>query len=127
MRATRHKVTFENPVDQQIIVWAQLGIGNRAIMQRADRSDSQVTYRLAKAKRVFGLGVGFRVNWRNGNHPLLQTILSDYSGVLVKEIERSIVPKLIHPTPKTVKEPKPKSISAAKVAKILAGKLKRAK
>lgn len=108
MRRTKHKITFEIPADQQVVVHAQLGLGNKAIMRSTNRSDGQINYRLNKARKLMGLCVGFRVNWRNGNHPLFAKILEDYSGVLVREIERTLVPKIIHPTPKiSPKKPKP--------------------
>lgn len=100
---SKHKITFEAPQDQKPILMGQFGIGNREIMRQSGLSDAQVTYRLSKAKKYLGRDHGFRTDWRNGNHPLLSRIMSDYGQILIKELERKVVPVLEHPTPKIVK------------------------
>ena len=98
----RRRVTFEDPDDQEALIQAQIGIGNREISRVTGLSGSQITYRLSQAKRRLGREHGFRVDWRNGNHPLFKRMLSDYSAIMRKEIERRIVPQIVHPTPKAV-------------------------
>ena len=99
----RHQITFETGLDQDALVLAKLGMGNRFIRLKTGLSDGQITYRLTKAKQAEENDHGYRVDWRNGNSPLLSRVLRDYAGILVREIERKVVPKIAHPTPKIVK------------------------
>lgn len=100
MRRTRHKITFADSQDRSALLWGQIGIGNREIQRRSGMTDSQINYRLAKGKKGLGLEHGFRVEWRNGNHPLLEKIMKEYAHVMIKEIERKLVPQFAHPEPK---------------------------
>lgn len=102
-KLTRHTVTFETDAEQDVIIKASIGIGNKELMRTTGFSDSQITYKLAKVKRFLGRTRGFRVDWREGKHPLLVRILTDISSVMRLNIERDLVPKIVHPTPKTVK------------------------
>lgn len=102
-RMAKHIVTFEAGSDQDALVLAKLGMGNRFIEQSTGLSSGKITYRLTKAKRAEENQYGYRVDWRNGNSPLLGRILRDYQGVLEREIERKIVPRIVHPVPKTIK------------------------
>lgn len=102
-RLARDSITFEGMTDQNAVILAQVGIGNKEIRRQTGFTDSQVTYRLSKAKRLLEHKHGFRVDWRNGNHPLLERILKDYAAIMVKEIEHDLVPKIIVPTPKVAK------------------------
>jgi hypothetical protein len=76
-------------------------IGNRELMRITGLTDSQINNRLRKAKNGLGMEHGFRVNWRNGNHPLFQRMLKDYRGVMLLDIKRKLVPLYAHPTPET--------------------------
>ena len=102
-RKKQYLITFDGGEDQKALILAQLGIGNKEIARRTGLSSGQINYRCHKAKVTEGVPSGYRVGWRNGEHPLLKHIMQDYSGVLKLEIERKIVPKLVHPTPKMVK------------------------
>lgn len=102
-KLARHKITFEDSQDESSLLLGQIGIGNREIMRRSGLTNCQITYRLAKAKRLLGRDHGFRVDWRNGNHPLLERIMKDYASIMVREIQTKLVPKIVHPTPKVVK------------------------
>jgi hypothetical protein len=102
MKRKTHLITFEAISDQQALILAKLGQGNRFIELETGLTSGQITYRLNKAKATEGNDHGYRVNWRNGNSPMLQRILKDYSGILAKEIEKKVVRVLVHPEPKTV-------------------------
>lgn len=99
----RPQITFEVGSDQDALVMAKLGMGNRFIRLKTGLSDGQITYRLTKAKQAEENDHGYRVDWRNGNSPLLSRILRDYAGVIRREIERKIVPRIVHATPKTIR------------------------
>jgi hypothetical protein len=96
-------ITFEDGADQEALVMAQLGQGNRHIEATTGLTSGQITYRLHKAKTTDGSKYGYRVQWRRGESPYFKQIFMDYAGILAKEIERKITPKLVHPTPKIVK------------------------
>lgn len=98
-----HSVTYESGDDQKAVVLAKLGLSNFAIRGRTDLTDSQITYRLHKAKVLEENERGYRVDFRNGSSPLVKQLIADLSGVLAEEVKRSICPKIIHPTPETVK------------------------
>jgi hypothetical protein len=101
MRKTRHTITFQDKSEQEVVLQAQIGIGNRELMRITGLTDSQINNRLRKAKNGLGMEHGFRVNWRNGNHPLFQRMLKDYRGVMLLDIKRKLVPLYAHPTPET--------------------------
>jgi hypothetical protein len=101
MRKTLHRITFQDRDDQEVLLQAQIGIGNRELMRITGLTDSQINNRLRKAKNGLGMEHGFRVNWRNGNHPLFQRMLKDYRGVMLLDIKRKLVPLYAHPTPET--------------------------
>ena len=102
-RLDRRIITFAQGDDCKSVVLAKLGMSNRAIKARTRLSDNQITYRLAKARRVEENEGGYRVEFRNGVSPLAQQLIDDLSGILEKEIHRTIVPKIVHPTPETVR------------------------
>jgi hypothetical protein len=102
MRHTRRKIAFVALDDREVLIRAQIGIGNSEIGRLTGFTKGQIHYRLAIAKREFGMDKGFRVNWRNGNHPLVNRILRDYRAIMESEIDRKLVPKLIHPEPEVV-------------------------
>lgn len=101
-KLARHQVTFEADTEQQALMCAQIGIGNREIARRTGLSDHQITYRLHKAKLGLGREHGFRVDWRNGNSPYQDRVLRELQSVMRQEIERKLVPLYVHPTPKVV-------------------------
>lgn len=100
----RHLVRFERGSDERDAVHlAMAGICNKEIMRRTGLTDSQITYRLHKAKEQGQYDQGFRMSWRYGNSPLLDKFLSDVQGVMDLEIDRRVQIKIDHPTPLTVK------------------------
>ncbi len=99
----RHLWTYETEPQQLLLNMARLGLTNREICRETGYSDSQVTYALHKAKLSAEMDQGFRMRWRYGNDPLMPRILRDYSAIMVKDIERDICPRIVHPTPKTVR------------------------
>jgi hypothetical protein len=102
-RLDKRIITFDHGDDCKSVVLAKLGMSNKAIKARTSLSDNQISYRLAKAKAVEENAGGYRVEFRNGVSPLAQQLIDDLSGVLEKEIQRTIVPRILHPTPEIVK------------------------
>lgn len=100
-KITRNIITFHDGDDNETVSLAMLGMSNRAIRRQTDNrlTDSQITYRLSKAKRTEGNKLGYRVNYRNGTSPMAQQIINDIAGVLREEVRRNITPKLVHPPP----------------------------
>jgi len=97
-------ITFQQGDDNEALAMAMLGMSNKAIKRHIDGrlSDGQITYRLAKAKRVEGNKFGYRVDYRNGESPVAQQIINDVAGILHEEIRRNVTMKITHPTPETV-------------------------
>lgn len=104
MKAQPVKVTFRTPGDAMVVVLAQLGFSTHLIRVRTGLTESQITYRLHKAKGLEKNKYGYRVAWRNGTSKVAQTILSEYEMVMQKDIQRRL-PVLIEHTPaQTVKD-----------------------
>lgn len=102
-KLARHLWTYETESQQLVLNMARIGMCTREIMRVTGYTECQVTYALHKAKVTAEMEQGFRMRWRWGNDPLAERILRDYSAIMVREIERKIVPRIQHPTPKTVK------------------------
>lgn len=102
-KLARHLWTFESGDQQLMLNMARIGLSTKEIMRVTGYSECQVVYALHKAKVSAEMEQGFRVRWRCGNDPLTERILRDYSAIMVREIERKIVPKIQHPTPQTVR------------------------
>ena len=102
-RTTHHLVTFNDGDDNEAVALAMLGLSNKAIKGRTKLSDSQITYRLHKAKTVEENKLGYRVDYRNGTSPMAVQIINDLAGIMREEVRRNVTPKLVHPTPRTVK------------------------
>lgn len=104
-RLVRHKVTFEGYADSLALAYAKLGQSNQSIHRKLgdQLTDSQITYRLSKAKRAEENDRGYRVDWRNGTSPLVQQVIRDLVSVLQADIKSSLPQKIVHPTPGTVK------------------------
>lgn len=102
-KLSRHQWTYESSSQQMLIKMARIGIANREIARELGYTDSQITYALHKAKVAAEMDQGFRMRWRYGNDPLVTRVLRDYSAIMVKEIQRDITPKIVHPVPQTVK------------------------
>lgn len=100
MRRTRHKVTFAYGPDKWALLWGQIGLGNRGIMRETGLRDSQITFRLHKAKKGLKRKKGFRVAWRDGDHPLMARFMAEFSSVMIEEIDRKLTPLYAHPEPK---------------------------
>lgn len=96
-------ITFEMGDDNEAIALAKLGLSNRAIKERTKLNDNQITYRLSKAKRIEQNEFGYRVDYRNGSSPMAMQIIHDIAGILREEVRRTITPKIVRPTPETVK------------------------
>ena len=101
-KLARRKITFQDSDDQEVWFQAQLGIGNRELNRVTNLTDSQITYRVSLIKKQLGQDHGLRVAWRNGEHPLFQRILKDYHSVMLADLRRNVIPKLVHPTPQAV-------------------------
>ncbi len=92
---TRHRVTFAHDQDSMCLALAKLGQSTRVIARDCRLTESQIIYRLSKAKRLEEEEHGYRVAWRSGESDLVQQIKADFLGVLQHEIQRNL-PKLIH-------------------------------
>lgn len=96
-------IDFHEGDDNEALALAMLGMSNLAIKERTRLSDGQITYRLSKAKRVEGNKMGYRVDYRNGSSPMATQIIRDIAGILREEVRRTVTPRIVHPTPQTVK------------------------
>lgn len=114
-KTTNHLITFTDGKDLEALVMAQLGLGNQLINEATGLSRGQITYRLSKAKKAEQKDNGYRVAWRTGKSQVMWQVLRDYRGVIAQEIERNVVPKIVHPELKfaKVKEPKAPTVDEA--------------
>ncbi len=92
-------VTFQGVSDATALAYAKLGASTRMIRQVTGLSESQVIYRLSKAKRVEGHQHGYRVAWRNGESAEFKQVADDMMKVMVRDIQRSLPQQIIHPQP----------------------------
>jgi hypothetical protein len=123
-KLNRHRITFEDEIDSDIVAIAKCRGGNAFIKKEHGLTDCQITYRLAKAQKLEGRKGGYRNGWSNGTSPEFQRVLGDYRGVFRAEIQRKL-PKLItHPTPKVAPKVKEQpSVTVPEMTKL--EKLKR--
>lgn len=99
------KWTFESEPQRYLTHLLRLRLGNKAIMRRTGFTDHQITYAANRYKQSAGLKVSLRQRWANGTDPLIDEMLADRAVVeaMDSEIDRKVIPKIIHPTPRTVK------------------------
>jgi hypothetical protein len=102
-KLSRHQWVFETHDQQMLLNMARIGLSTKEIMRVTGYTSSQVSYALHKAKVCAEMDQGFRVRWRCGNDPLVDRVLRDYAAIMVREIKRDVCPKIVHPTPETVK------------------------
>jgi len=76
MLSKRQFVNFSRVEDIDVIVMAQLGRSTKAIQARTGLSAGQIQYRLTKAKKQDNLpvGIGYRVQWRDGTSALARRV-----------------------------------------------------
>lgn len=103
-RKTRHKITYENDLDALCVAMASMGLSTDAIQYKTSFTTSQITYRLAKAKRLEGLASGYRVGWRNGESPVAHRIQIDMVKVLTVDFQRKLPRRIFHPPAKGASE-----------------------
>src|SRR5262252_4912459 len=96
---TRHTVNFLDPADVEAVALAQLGFNNEAIQRHANLTDSQIQYRLTKAKNAEGYakGTGYRSTWRDGTSEVARSIANHYIPGLRKEVRRTLPTHFMHP------------------------------
>lgn len=99
MRRTRHKVTFLDAADIEVVALAQLGFNNEAIQRHADLTDSQIQYRITKAKKAEGYakGTGYRSTWRDGTSEVARNIASGVVPGLRRTIRQTLPKHFLHP------------------------------
>ena len=104
-KISRSLITFENGDDNEAVALAKMGLSNNAIKRATNNrlTDSQITYRLSKAKKVEENQFGYRTDYRNGTSHFALQMINDVAGVLREEVRRNITPKIARPTPETVK------------------------
>lgn len=100
---SRHKIVFDRDTDIEAVVLAQLGYSTHLIKERTGLSDSQIVYRLGKAKRAEGLpvGEGFRTQWRAGTSTMARTILATYAPRMRREVRKTLPSKFVTPFPES--------------------------
>lgn len=79
MRSSR-RITFTLATDIDCIVLAEFGLSNKAIANSTGYSDSQIAYRLHKAKVADGKpkGRGYRTDYRDGYSTAASEVLEHF-------------------------------------------------
>ena len=103
--AAPNRWTFESEKQRFLTHLLRMRVGNRTISHRTGFTESQITYAANKYKVNAGLSVSLRQRWANGTGPLIDEMLSDRAIVeaMDAEIDRKVIPKITHPTPKTIR------------------------
>lgn len=115
MKSTKRRIVIDLGPFKKAVLLAQVGIGNDAIAERTRLSNSQINYRAHLYKEEMGFQHGLRVTWRKAEHPLLNRVLDDVSGILSLEFERKFLPRFIHVPPQvSPKAPKAKKLPTVK-------------
>ena len=98
-------ISFQSGDDNETLALAMLGLSNRAIKRAVNNrlSDSQISYRLTKAKNVEGNKFGYRVDYRNGTSQAAIQIINDIAGIMREEVRRNITPRIVRPEAEVVK------------------------
>lgn len=93
-RAAR-KITVDVAEFFAVFRLKRIGIGVKEIMRRTGLSQSQITYRAHMAKVALGTMNGLSVEWRNGNHPQLKSIMANLEAVEQKSFEQNVLTHFI--------------------------------
>lgn len=101
-RFMRRMVTFENDRDRSLWLRGQMGASNFRLRQLTGETNGQINYRLKVLKEKLGLKESVRRRWANGHHPLMEQIIRDNHEIMMVELDRKVVPKLVHPQQKMV-------------------------
>lgn len=84
-----HRVDFLNKIDDfQVALMGQFGFSNKAIQKKVNYSNSQITYRLRKAKIR-------RFEYRNGENELSQLIIAGTARTAAKQLRQEASRKLL--------------------------------
>lgn len=99
------KWTFENDRQRFLTHMLRIRIGNRAIAKRTGFTVGEITYAARRYKDSAGLNMSLRQRWAAGLDPLVDQMLYDRAIVeaMDAEIDRKVIPVIMHPTPKTVR------------------------
>lgn len=89
-----HVITFSAPNDALAVALAKCGFGNALIISKTNLTDSQITYRLSKHKRVRNDKFGYRVGYRTGKSDLSQQVIVDIAAILQHQIQEQ-TPKFV--------------------------------
>lgn len=105
VRPTGHKWTFESTQQRFLTHLLRMRLSTKAIARRTGYSDGQITYAANKYKLSAGLRVSLRQRWANGTDPLIDEMLGDRAMIAAMdaEIDRKVIPRIMHPTPRTVR------------------------
>lgn len=98
---TRHRITYELETDIVTVALASMGRSTKQIQRATGLSASQITYRLAKAKRGEGMSEGYRTAWRNGTSETARLIEETFLGS-VKDHVADVLPPLFKRPPAQV-------------------------
>lgn len=101
MKTQPVRVTFARSEDAIALALAELGASTKLIRQQTGLTESQVTYRLHKAKGLEKKKKGYRVAWRDGDSDLFRRVQRDYLVVTMKDIQRKLPVLIEHPPAKT--------------------------
>lgn len=93
----RHKITYELDQDVRVVVLAEMGRSTKHITHLTGLSESQVNYRLTKAKRAEGLKQGYRTGWREGTSAAAQMADKLLSGRLQARVQTELPPLFTKP------------------------------
>lgn len=105
MKTNRHKITFEDTKDIEVIVLAQLGRSTESIREATGLSESQIQYRLHKAKTAEGYHKGhtYRSEWKSGTGEMAQAVANVFLPKGRVRVSRTLPPLFEHPTPEVSK------------------------
>jgi len=97
----RHRITYLDDVDVEVVLRAQLGQSTKFIQAQTGLTPSQITYRLVKAARAQGFKPrdGYRTQWRNGTSPVAQRIFHDFAPELHRQLHDTLPRHFIQPRP----------------------------
>lgn len=105
-KLARHKITFEDAQDIEVVALAQLGFSTKFIMSCTPLSEHQISYRLNKGKVAQGYEKGhtYRSEWRNGTGKVAQSMMATLLPGLRKNVSKDLPKFFVKPTAEVVKK-----------------------
>lgn len=96
--------TFDQKQDQERLYdLVRSGIGNHRIMRELGYTLGQISYARRLLKEQLGMDLSLYNAWRLGVVPFQMEMIREMHAVRMTELRSQVVPKLVHPTPETVK------------------------